>query len=150
MENNDFIMATNVIASRPPKRRLTGTPYARANTRFLIGLRTGNLLATKLEEQEIIEQGWSVPIFSPDLKIWRTPLGQAMLVSGSIGVNPQFIEPRNNFPRFNVVVKENMNDAEVLDLINMRGKELISELKNNAPMESVCLAKNETEGQSFS
>ena len=25
-----FIVATNVIASRPPERRLTGTPYARA------------------------------------------------------------------------------------------------------------------------
>ena len=26
-----FIVATNVIASRPPERRLTGTPHARAN-----------------------------------------------------------------------------------------------------------------------
>ena len=26
-----FIVATNVIASRPPERRLTGTPNARAN-----------------------------------------------------------------------------------------------------------------------
>ena len=28
-----FIVATNVIASRPPKRRPTGTPHARANRR---------------------------------------------------------------------------------------------------------------------
>ena len=27
-----FIVATNVIASRPPERRPTGTPHARANT----------------------------------------------------------------------------------------------------------------------
>ena len=27
-----FIVATNVIASRPPERRLTGTPHARANS----------------------------------------------------------------------------------------------------------------------
>ena len=26
-----FIVATNVIASRPPERRATGTPHARAN-----------------------------------------------------------------------------------------------------------------------
>ena len=26
-----FIMATNVVASRPPERRPTGTPHARAN-----------------------------------------------------------------------------------------------------------------------
>ena len=26
-----FIVATNVIASRPPERRSTGTPHARAN-----------------------------------------------------------------------------------------------------------------------
>ena len=28
-----FIVATNVIASRPPERRPTGTPHARANCR---------------------------------------------------------------------------------------------------------------------
>ena len=27
-----FIVATNVVASRPPKRRPIGTPHARANT----------------------------------------------------------------------------------------------------------------------
>ena len=27
-----FIVATNVVASRPPERRPTGTPHARANT----------------------------------------------------------------------------------------------------------------------
>ena len=26
-----FIVATNVVASRPPERRPTGTPHARAN-----------------------------------------------------------------------------------------------------------------------
>ena len=34
-----FIVATNVVASRPPERRPTGTPHARANlTDFLITL----------------------------------------------------------------------------------------------------------------
>ena len=31
MEKIMFIVATNVIASRPPERRPTGTPHARAN-----------------------------------------------------------------------------------------------------------------------
>ena len=31
-ENKDFLVATNVVASRLPERRLTGTPTARANT----------------------------------------------------------------------------------------------------------------------
>ena len=31
-----FLVATNVIASRLPERRLTGTPHARANLRFTI------------------------------------------------------------------------------------------------------------------
>ena len=31
-----FIVATNVVASRPPKRRPTGTPHARANFIALI------------------------------------------------------------------------------------------------------------------
>ena len=30
-----FIVATNVIASRPPERRPTGTPHARANKKRL-------------------------------------------------------------------------------------------------------------------
>ena len=30
-----FIVATNVVASRPPKRRPTGKPHARANIFFL-------------------------------------------------------------------------------------------------------------------
>ena len=30
-----FIVATNVVAPRPPKRRATGTPNARANNAFL-------------------------------------------------------------------------------------------------------------------
>ena len=34
-----FIVATNVIASRPPERRPTGTPHARANITTL-GLNT--------------------------------------------------------------------------------------------------------------
>ena len=31
-----FIVATNVIASRPPERRPTGTPHARANSYILV------------------------------------------------------------------------------------------------------------------
>ena len=30
-----FIVATNVVASRPPERRPTGTPHARANYKIL-------------------------------------------------------------------------------------------------------------------
>ena len=30
-ENNVFLVATNVVASRPPERRPTGTPQAGAN-----------------------------------------------------------------------------------------------------------------------
>ena len=32
-----FIVATNVIASRPPERRPTGTPHARANKLSQVG-----------------------------------------------------------------------------------------------------------------
>ena len=31
-----FRVATNVVASRPPERRPTGTPHARANFRLLV------------------------------------------------------------------------------------------------------------------
>ena len=32
-----FLGATNVVASRPPERRPTGTPHARANGMLLLG-----------------------------------------------------------------------------------------------------------------
>ena len=35
-EDNGVLVATNVVASRPPKRRPTGTPSARAN--WVLGL----------------------------------------------------------------------------------------------------------------
>ena len=37
MENNDVIVATNIIASQPPERRITGTPHARANSKIRSG-----------------------------------------------------------------------------------------------------------------
>ena len=33
-ENNVFLVATNVVASRPPQRRPTGTPHAHANRMY--------------------------------------------------------------------------------------------------------------------
>ena len=34
-----ILVATNVVASRPPDRRPTGMPYARANSLLLCGVR---------------------------------------------------------------------------------------------------------------
>ena len=49
-----FLVATNVVASRPPKRRPTGTPYARANTfsEFIVC----SLTATKTEKASLKPQ----------------------------------------------------------------------------------------------
>ena len=40
-----FIVATNVIASRPPERRPTGTPHARANISHPLGFFCGKITA---------------------------------------------------------------------------------------------------------
>ena len=49
MEKNEkkkikmFLVATNVVASRPPERRPTATPTARAKIHFFFKLNSGNL-----------------------------------------------------------------------------------------------------------
>ena len=68
--------------------------------------------------------------------MWRTPPNNQLMVSGNIDVNPLMIEPSNNFPRFNLVVKESMTDMEVLQMINKKGTELLNDLKNNDPADS--------------
>ena len=86
-----------------------------SQTRLLIGLKTGDLLGRKLSQEEIISRGLSVPIFSPNLQIWCTKLNDNLVFSGCIGINPSVIDKRNDFPRFFVVVPENLSNNQIIE-----------------------------------
>merc|ERR1712055_1199243 len=67
-----------------------------------------------------------VHVFSPEMQVWRTPLNQKLLITGTCGVNHELIEKENNFPRFNVIVSEKETDSDILDRIKAKGREIIS------------------------
>ena len=51
-----------------------------------------------------MEEKLDVPLFSPELKVWKSPLNHNLLMSGGIGIDPLLIEPNSNYPRFNMIV----------------------------------------------
>ena len=59
--------------------------------RILIGLKSGNLLAGKLTENERINLELDEAFLSPNMQIWSTPLNSKLLITGSLGVDPELI-----------------------------------------------------------
>ena len=41
---------------------------------ILLGLKSGSLLSLPMKEEEMLKSELKVPVFSPELQIWRTPL----------------------------------------------------------------------------
>ena len=58
-----------------------------------------------------------VPIYSPDLKVWRTSLMGKFLVTVTIGVNPDLVEREYNFPRFRIMSPESETEKELMSRI---------------------------------
>ena len=73
---------------------------------ILIGLKSGSLLCHQLTEQEMVDAGLNMPVFSPELQVWHSPLSQKLMITGPVGMNHELIELHNNFPRFNLLHKE--------------------------------------------
>ena len=90
----------------------------------LIGLKSGNLLAKQLSETEQIENNLDMPYFSPNLQVWRTPLNSKLLVTGSLGIDENLVELRNNYPRFELLVKDDETDQDILMRICRKEKKL--------------------------
>ena len=93
---------------------------------ILLGLKSGSLLSLPMKEEEMLRNELKVPVFSPKMQVWRTPLNQKLLITGTCGVNQELIEEENNFPRFNVIVSEKETDSDILEIIKAKGKEIIS------------------------
>ena len=81
-------------------------PQEETKSHILIGLKSGSLMCHQLTEQEMVDASLEVPIFSPDLQVWHSPLSQKLVITGPVGVNPELIELHNNFPRFHILHKE--------------------------------------------
>ena len=92
--------------------------------RVLIGLKNGALLARNVPETEVLAMGLKTPWLSPSLQIWKTALSTKLLITGSVGVNPLFVEKKSNFPRFKVMVKQDMSEQDILDTLLQQISEL--------------------------
>ena len=95
---------------------------------ILLGLKSGSLLSLPMKEEEMLKSELKVPVFSPELQIWRTPLNQKLLITGSCGMNPELVEVENNYPRFNLITKENETDDDILARVKIKGDEIINSL----------------------
>ena len=63
---------------------------------ILLGLKSGSLLSHQMAEEEIINANLSIPIFSPEIQVWKTPLNNKLLITGTCGVNKELIGKNNN------------------------------------------------------
>ena len=78
--------------------------------------------------EEILDKQLSIPTFSPELQVWKTPLNDKLLITGTCGVNKELIEVHNNFPRFNITHSESETEEELLTRIKIQGAEVIESL----------------------
>ena len=62
-ENNVVLVATNVVASRLPKRRPTGTPHACANKIYNQGIQNRRSLAVLHLEKNLLVINFDHPVF---------------------------------------------------------------------------------------
>ena len=92
--------------------------------RVLIGLKNGNLLGRQLSEQEMVDLEIRKPWLSPSLQIWRTPVNAKLLITGSLGIDPLLVEESINYPRFKLLVREEVSEEEILERIKEELKDL--------------------------
>ena len=79
---------------------------------YLVGLKPDHLLAKILEPKDLVQVNMMVPLFSPDLKVWKTSLLEKFLVTGSIGGKSRPHRTRINFLRFKVLCPEDETEEE--------------------------------------
>ena len=81
-----------------------------------------------MKEDEMLRNNLEIPVFSPEIQVWRTPLNQKLLITGTCGINRELIEKENNFPRFSVITSVNETDSDLLKRIKMQGERILSSL----------------------
>ena len=81
-------------------------------------------MAKQLSETEQIKNNLDMPYFSPNLQVWRTPLNSKLLVTGILGIDENLLELRNNYPKFELLVKDDETDQDILMRICRKEKKL--------------------------
>ena len=97
---------------------------------ILIGLKSGSLLSHQLTEQEMLDAGLSLPVFSPELQVWRSPLSQKLIITGTVGINHELIELHNHFPRFRLKHHNEDSEKEILARVKRQGKLILERIKD--------------------
>ena len=62
------------------------------NPQILLGLKSGSLLSHQMTEDEVLRANLNLPVFSPEIQVWKTPLNNKLLITGTCGVNKELIE----------------------------------------------------------
>ena len=92
----------------------------------------------------MVDAKLEVPIFSPDLQVWHSPLSQKLVITGPVGVNHELIELHNNFPRFHILHKEGLSEEEILSKVKKKGALILEKLmKLRAKNDLLFLSKEE-------
>ena len=95
-------------------------------------MKSGHLLTKMLEPEDLVQINMKMPIFSPDLKVWRTSLLEKLLVTGTIGVNPDLVEREYNFPRFKLLCPEKETETELFERVKKSGEALLNVLESES------------------
>ena len=62
-----------------------------ATARVLVRLKSGNLLANRLTGEEMLQMGIDKPFLSSNQQVWSTPLNSKLLITGSLGVDKNWL-----------------------------------------------------------
>ena len=54
---------------------------------ILLGLKSGSLLSHPMTEDQVLRANLKVPVFGPEMQVWKTPLNNKLLITGTCGVN---------------------------------------------------------------
>lgn len=76
-------------------------------------------------DREMVEANLDIPIFSPDLEVWHSPLSHKLVITGPVGINHELIELPNNFPRFHILHKEELSEEDILSKVKEKGALLL-------------------------
>ena len=96
---------------------------------ILIGLKSSSLLSHQLTEQEMLDAGLNLPVFSPELQVWRSPLSNKLIITGTVGINHELIELHNNFPRISRLHSKEESDQELLARVKKQGILILERIK---------------------
>ena len=94
----------------------------------------------------MVDAKLNIPVFNPELQVWRSPLSQKLIITGPVGVNHELIELHNNFPRFHLLHEEGQYEEEILARVRKQGTQILENLRKlRAENDHLFLSREEDE-----